>query len=144
MTQEMKDEIVTSIQNFKLPAYEELPDTGLYLEQVAIYISEYLAPLEDIVITSSMISNYVKKGLISNPVRKQYSREQIAYLIFIAIVKSVMSLDDIYLLIQLQKKTYTPQIAYNYLCSEFENVLHYVFGMKDTLDTVGIYRSDEK
>lgn len=144
MTQQMKEEIVSSIQNFRLPSYREIPDTGLYLEQTATYIADYLAPLEDIVITGSMISNYVKKGLIANPVRKQYSREQIAYLFFIAIAKSALSLEDIHLLISLQKKTYPSHIAYDYLCSEFENVLHYVFGIKDTLDTVGIYRSDEK
>ena len=147
MTQQMKDEIVVSIHSFKLPAYQQIPDTGLYLEQVAQYISDYLAPLENIVITGSMISNYVKKELISNPIRKQYNREQIAYLIFISIAKMVLSLDDLFLFIQLQKRTYGTQKAYDYFCEEFENVLQYVFGIKDALDTVGtvpVEKSDEK
>lgn len=147
MTSEMKAEIVASITNFKLPAYSRIPDTGLYLDQVAQYISDYLAPLENIVITGSMISNYVKKELITNPVRKQYNRDQIAYLIFISIAKMVLSLEDLFLFIQLQKKTYGTQKAYDYFCEEFENVLQFVFGIKDTLDTVGtvpVEESDEK
>lgn len=144
MNQKMKDEIRDSVRTFRLPRYEELPDVGLYLEQVTKYISDYLAPLEDIVLTGAMISNYVKKGLIDNPVRKQYSRDQIAYLFFIAVSKTVLSMDDIKQLIELQKKVYTPQRAYDYFCSEFENVLFYVFGIKDVLETVGIDATDEK
>ncbi len=103
MNQSIKDDIAASIQNFKLPAYQEIPDVGFYLEQTTQYISEFLKPMPSISITSSMISNYVKKGLIEKPVKKQYHREQIAYLIFIAIAKTVLSLEDIYLLIQIQK-----------------------------------------
>jgi len=147
MTQEMKEEIVASVRNFRLPSYQQIPENGLYLEQVAQYIMDYLAPLENIVITGSMISNYVKKELIDNPVRKQYNRDQIAYLFFISIAKMVFSLDDLYHFIQLQKKTYETPKAYDYFCKEFENVLQFVFGMKDTLDTVGtvpVEKSDEK
>ena len=144
MKQSIKDEIRDSVHTFCLPRYQELPDVGLYLEQVTKYISDYLAPLEDIVLTGSMISNYVKKGLIDKPFKKQYSRDQIAYLFFIAVSKTVLSMDDIQLLIELQKKSYTPQRAYDYFCSEFENVLFYVFHIKDALDTVGIDATDEK
>ena len=107
-------------------------------------IAEYLAPLQDGVITGSMISNYVKKGLVANPVKKQYNREQIAYLIFIAVAKSVLSMEDIRMLIHLQLNTYTPQRAYDYFCEELHNVLFYVFGLKESLDNVGGANTDEK
>ena len=144
MNQNIKEEIRNSIRTFRLPRYTEIPDVGLYLEQVTKYISDHLAPLEDIQLTGSMISNYVKKGLIQNPVRKQYTRDQIAYLFFVALAKTVLSMDDIQLLFDLQKKVYTSQRAYDYFCSELENVLFYVFGLKDALDTVGIDATDEK
>ena len=144
MKQKLKKEIAATIADFRLPRYEEIPEVGLYLEQTAKYIADYLAPLEDITITSSMISNYVKKGLITNPVRKQYSREQIAYLMFVAVAKTVLSMEDIGLLFEMQKKVYTAQRAYNYFCLEFENVLFHVFGIKDSLDTVGVDHTDEK
>jgi len=138
-----KQTIAASIRHFKLPDYHDIPDVGLYLEQVSRYISEYLSPLE-ISITNSMISNYVKKGLIANPVKKQYDREQIAYLMFIAVAKTVLRLEDISLLISLQKKAYPSEVAYGYLCREFENVLFFVFGLKNTLEEVGKDHTDEK
>lgn len=144
MNQKIREELKESIREFHLPRYNEIPDVGLYLEQVTKYLEEYLAPLEDISITSSMISNYVKKGLISSPVKKQYNREQIAYLMFIAVAKSVVSLEDIGLAIYSQKKLYTSRKAYDYFCMEFENVVQVVFGIKESLDTVGKDNSDEK
>ena len=86
----------------------------------------------------------MKKGLITNPVKKQYSREQIAYLFFIAVAKNVLSLEEIQKLIRLQQQTDTPQRAYEYFCRELENVVFFVFGVKETLDVVGVDRTDEK
>ena len=139
-----KQKIADSLRGFRLPRYQEIPDMGLYLEQTAKYISEFLGPLEEGCLTPSMISNYVKKGLIDNPVKKQYSRDQIAYLIFIAIVKSVMSLDGLINFIALQKRTYSLQKAYDYFCRQFENTLLFTAEAKDTLDIVGEDTTDEK
>ncbi len=144
MKQATKEALNASIAEFHLPRYEEIPNVGLYLEQTTKYIAEYLAPLQDGAITPSMISNYVKKGLVANPVKKQYNREQIAYLIFIAVAKSVVSMEDIRLLIHLQNRTYSPQRAYDYFCEELHNALSYVFGRKDDLENVGGNNTDEK
>lgn len=144
MKPETKQEITNSIQDFRLPRYNEIPNVGLYLEQATKYICEYLAPLQENAITGSMISNYVKKGLVSNPVKKLYSRDQIAYLMFIALAKSVLSLDNLILFIRLQERTYSTERAYNYLCDEFENILQHVFGLKPEIDTVGMDSTDEK
>ena len=81
---------------------------------------------------------------MSNPVKKQYSRDQIAYLMFIALAKSVLSLDNLFLFIRLQQRTYTTERAYDYLCDEFENVLRHIFGLKPEMDSVGIDSTDEK
>lgn len=133
-----------AIRQFTLPSYSEIPNVGLYLEQTAKYVSEYLACLGDFTLTGSMISNYVKKGLIKNPVKKQYDREQIAYLFFVAVAKSVLSMEDIRLMIRRQQATYISQRAYDYFCREMQNVLQYVFGLKETLDTVGMDDTQEK
>lgn len=144
MKQEIKQKISDGIADFRLPRYNEIPNVGLYLEQVVKYICEYLEPIQENAITGSMVSNYVKKGLVSNPVKKQYSRDQIAYLMFIALAKSVLSLDNLTRFIRLQERTYPTERAHNYLCDEFENILHYVFGLKQDIDTVGIESTDEK
>ena len=140
----MRAQLCEDIAGFRLPRYQEIPDVGLYLEQTAKYIADILAPLTEGAVTGSMISNYVKRGLVSNPVKKQYSREQIAYLIYIATVKNVLAMDDIRLTVSIQKRSYPPQVAYDYFCMELENVLEYVFGRKTALDAVGVEHTDEK
>lgn len=139
-----KQKIAETFSNFHLPRYQEIPDVGLYLEQTAKFICEYLGPLEESCLTPSMISNYVKKGLINNPVKKLYNREQIAYLIFIAIAKNVMSLDGLRNFIALQKRTYPMQKAYDYFCLQFESLLLYTAEATDTVDIVGEDTADEK
>lgn len=143
MNNENKTEIKTLIKDFSLPRYNDIPNVGLYLEQVVKYISEYLSPLGSFSLTGSMVSNYVKKGLVENPVKKQYDRKQIASLIFIAVAKNVLSMDDILLLFKMQEKTYEPKRAYDYFCNELENVLGYVFGLKD-IETIGSDSNDTK
>lgn len=125
------------IEQFRMPRYREIPDVGLYLDQTVKYVNRYLAPLGCMEITSSMVSNYVKKGYISNPVKKQYDAEQIAYLFFISVAKSVLSMDNIARLFEMQKKMYTAEIAYDFFCEELENMLQYTFGLKEFIDEVG-------
>lgn len=144
MTDKMKERIASSVRSFRLPRYHEIPAVGLYLEQTTKYIAEFLDPLQEGCLSSSMISNYVKKHLISSPVKKQYDRDQIAYLIFIAMAKNVLSLDNIARFIALQEQTYTRQRAYDYFCEELENMLYFVFGLKSAPDNIGKDSTDEK
>ena len=139
-----KQKIADSLRTFRLPRYEEIPNDGMYLEQTAKYICEFLKPILGNAITTSMISNYVKKDLIDNPVKKQYNRDQIVYLIFIAIAKNVMSLDGLINFIALQKRTYSLQKAYDYFCDQFEVTLFFTAEVNDTMDIVGEDTADEK
>ena len=144
MTNEQKQAAAESIRSFRLPRYHEIPDVGLYLEQTTKYIAGYLSPVLEGGLTASMISNYVKKDLIANPVKKQYSREQIAYLFFIAVAKQVLNLDALTGFIRLQQQTYTLPRAYDYFCEEFENLLQFTFEVKDTIEMSGEDSTDEK
>ena len=128
MKDETQNKFAAVVQGFRLPRYEELPDVGLYLEQVAGYVANVLSPLESVCITASMISNYVKKDLVSNPVKKRYSRSQIAALISIAVAKTVLSLEDIQALLDIQRSLGDHQAAYDFFCQELEGSLNHVFG----------------
>lgn len=121
----------TNIQNFHLPRYSEIPNVGLYLEQVAKYVNGYLEPLGCMELTTSMISNYVKKGIVSNPIKKQYYAEQIAYLFFIAVAKNVLSIENTHIILKMQKEVYDSETAYDYFCEKFERMLRYVFYGED-------------
>ena len=144
MKNESKQKVLQTIQQFNLPTYDQIPDVGLYLEQTANYMNQYFKVLPDMEITTSMISNYVKKGLVDRSIKKKYDRDQIASLMFVAIAKTVLSIDRINQLFVLQVLTYDKQTAYEYMRLELANIIEYVFGLKDELDEVGVTSSDEK
>ena len=131
----IRDAISEAVESFHMPRFEDIPNVGLYLEQTVSYIMEYLSPILDGAVTGSMISNYVKKKLVANPVHKQYDREQIAALFFIVTTKSVLSLENIRILLKIREERYESAAAYNYFCEELENVLKSVFGLKEAEET---------
>ena len=144
MKYDMKALFAEKVRGFRLPRYAELPNMGLYLEQVTKYINGLIAPLGCPEMTSSMVSNYVKKGVIAPPVKKQYDAEQIAYLIAISLIKSVLSLENISQLFAMQKEMYDSETAYNYFCMELENMLHVISDLKDSEDVIGETNSEVK
>lgn len=128
-----QQEIAKYVSSYHLPRYQELPDIGLHLEQVVRYVNRYLpAP-----VTPSMVSNYVKQKIIPGPTKKSYGPESIAYLIFVSFVKTVISMEDIRLLTGIQKESYSLEVAYDYFCCEFENLLQFASGLKAAPDHVG-------
>ena len=133
-----------AIKDFRLPRYHEIPDVGLFLEQTVKYINSYLEPLGCMEITSSMISNYVKKGYINRPVKKQYNKEQIACLFFMAIAKNILTMENIHAMLKLQKDLYENEKAYNYFCDHFEDMLFYIFGLKEEGNTEIVDKEEKK
>ncbi len=144
MKSKTREKLMEPLSIFHLPKYEDIPNVGLYLDQTVKYINSYFESFDGMNLTASMVSNYVKKGLVANAVKKLYYREQIAYLFFIAVAKNVLSMENLNLFIAVQKQTYPVKVAYDYFCAELENVMEYVFGLKQTLDNVGEEDTEEK
>ena len=83
-------------QMLELPAWEMLPDIGLYMDQVITLMHRtFSGVLSDGEITKSMVNNYVKAGLVARPVAKKYDREQLATLMMICVLKQAMSMEHI-------------------------------------------------
>lgn len=131
-------------QSFKLPQYHDLPDMGLYLKQTVAYLQECVAPFENVKVTSSMVSNYVKHQLVTRPQKKLYRREQIAQLLFIVIAKNVLEQNNLRQAIHIQENTYNLAVAYNYFVQELANVMRYVFGYQKELKQVGQDHTTQK
>ena len=72
MEKEVQNRITADIAAFRLPRYAQIPEVGLYLEQVVRYINARLAPLGEPELTGSMVSNYVKQKLVPAPQKKLY------------------------------------------------------------------------
>ncbi len=77
--------------------WRELPDIQLYMDQVLSILGDRLRVYdgENKALTSSMINNYVKSGVISHPEKKRYTKDQLAQLIVICTLKQVLSIPDI-------------------------------------------------
>lgn len=85
------------LDNFRLPEWENIPDFGLYMEQVIDLLKQYLDYLppelkEEQFITASTINNYVRTKVMPEPIKKRYYREHIAYLIIICTLKQTLSI----------------------------------------------------
>lgn len=140
----IRERLLDMAENFRLPRYEELPDVGLYLEQVVRYVNRYFSLCMGNEITPSMVSNYVKHKLIPGPKKKSYSADSIAFLIFAGYLKLVSPLEDIRTMEEIQQKSYPISVAYNYFVEEMENMVQYVYGMKEQPDVVGKENTLEK
>ncbi|MGT2960552.1 DUF1836 domain-containing protein [Streptococcus caballi] len=80
------------------PKWAELPEIDLYLDQVLLYVNQVTRSAifqNDKGLTASMINNYVKHGHVDKPVKKKYSRKQVARLIVITALKNVFSIQEI-------------------------------------------------
>lgn len=82
---------------FRLPAWEDIPDFGLYMEQVVDLLKRYLDYMppelkEEDVVTSSAINNYVRRGIMPGPRKKKYYRLHVAYLIMICALKQSLNM----------------------------------------------------
>ena len=131
-------------RDFRLPRYRDIPDVGLYLEQVVAYVNGILAPLGIPPLTPSMVSNYVKQGIIPAPVKKRYGSEQLACLLFVACAKTALSMEDIGLFLGLQRVTYDIAVAYDYFCDQLEAAVACVFGQADAIPDTGVTSSTAK
>ena len=88
------------LKNFRLPAWEEIPDFGLYMNQLIDLLRRYLDYLppelkEEQFITAATINNYVRTKVMPEPVKKRYYREHIADLLVILALKQSLSLSMI-------------------------------------------------
>ena len=87
----------TFMNDFRLPAWEELPRIELYMDQVIGLVTQYVGffvydPDEEKLLTPSMVNNYVKMRLLPPPVRKKYGRKHIALLVMICTFKQSLSM----------------------------------------------------
>ena len=103
MKLESNRRVAACAAGFALPRYAELPTVGLYLDQSVQFVNGCFRTFQGVELTASMVSNYVKKGIIGHPIKKKYTREQLAGLIYIVVSKTVLSMENIDTLFQMQR-----------------------------------------
>ena len=80
------------------PKWSELPTIDLYLDQVLLYVNQLDSSSivdDEKGLTAAMINNYVKNGHLDKPIKKKYSRRQLARLIVITCLKNVFAIQEV-------------------------------------------------
>ncbi len=110
-----------------LPRWEQLPDIDLYMVQVLQLMEKYLNPLfsfkDEKILTKSMINNYVKLQLIPPPVKKQYTKRHVAYLMAITILKQILPISDLKIGLVKSIETHGEKKAYNTFVESLERAI---------------------
>ncbi|MEG2338444.1 MAG: DUF1836 domain-containing protein [Clostridium sp.] len=114
-----------------LPRWHELPEIDYYMDQVIEYMEQKLSffVIDDAskLISPSIVNNYVKQKLIPSPNKKRYSRNHIAMLLIICILKPTMAIGDIQSLINSQLEKDDLETVYNRFCSNQEDISKDIF-----------------
>ena len=86
--------LLHQLQTTLLPAWELIPDFGLYMDQLTGFVDKSAGLSGNGALTKSMVNNYVKSGLVDRPAGKTYTRDSIAQLMMICRLKQVLTLDE--------------------------------------------------
>ena len=120
------------MENYEAIPWDRLPEIDLYMDQVITYMDRQLDGFQRIkankLLTPSMINNYVKDKVLDRPEQKKYSRNHLALLTFICMLKPVLAIQDISSLLHALLQDDTKQELYDTFCSFQSQALHEVCG----------------
>lgn len=109
----MKNEIskldivdIKKILSEERPAnWEEIPDIDLYMDQIVGYMKrQHIGLKVNENLTGAMVNNYVKQKVMPKANGKKYTREHIAYLTAICLLKQILPVKDVGALLCSQTK----------------------------------------
>lgn len=132
----MRDNILTGLKELKLPRYKDLPDFGIYSEQLVEIVNKALEAMfdKDNKLTKSMVNNYVKHKIMPSPIKKRYFRNHIVYCIVITVFKNNLSIAEIDGGILYELKKSSIEESYNYFCDKIESVMRLIIDILDKQD----------
>lgn len=114
------------MSDYEPVSWDMLPQIYLYMDQVITYMESNLKPFETEegtkLLTSSMINNYVKDGVLPRPEQKKYSSYHLAMLTVICMLKPVLSIQNISYLLN-EQMHHNKGRLYNMFCTTQELAL---------------------
>ncbi len=120
-------ELKRRLEEERPDSWDDLPDIPLYMDQVVLYLSRQLISFGDgDSLTSAMINNYIKDGLLIRANGKKYDREHLAYLIGISAMKQVLSVREMHTLITIGQEGRSSKRLYDYFCKTLDEELKLV------------------
>ena len=106
-------------------AWEDFPDIGLYMDQLISYMPRQLIHYgEGESLTSAMVNNYIKDGLVPRAAGKRYGPIHLGYLTAVCALKKVLSVRDIGILLRAgEARNKSPEELYQYFCGALDRAL---------------------
>ena len=96
-------------------AWQDLPDIALYMDQVVSYMPRQLIHFgEEELLTSAMVNNYIKDGVVPRAEGKRYGPIHLGYLTAVCAMKKVLSVKDIRALFDAVPGSKEPEAIYDY------------------------------
>ncbi|MBP3894161.1 MAG: DUF1836 domain-containing protein [Atopobiaceae bacterium] len=120
-------ELCNTMKSLHISRIGEMPKIELYLDQILSIVTDELSPLYDDgekIITGAMVNNYVKQKVLPAPRRKRYTRRHLASLLFVCVLKRVLSIAQVGQLIRMcEQEQIDLMDAYDHLVEAFEQAL---------------------
>ena len=124
-----KMELIKKTEDLRISDLSSFPSLNLYMDQVLEILSQnsiFLAKEEKL--TSAMVNNYIKEGLLPRAKGKKYSKQHVALLTIISRLKQILSVKEISSLMVLFGKEEVPQekreALYDNIYVKFESILN--------------------
>ena len=106
-------------------SWEDLPDLSLYMDQIISYMPRQLIHFDDRdSLTSAMVNNYIKEGVVPRAEGKRYGPSHLAHLTAVCALKKVLPVRSVGSLIQAGQETGrdAPDL-YHYFCKALDQAL---------------------
>lgn len=135
------------LSEHKLLEYDELPSFGVYADQLISYINDAVGVYflsDEKLLTVSMVNNYVKHKVIPKPLKKKYSRDHIAYLIVLCVLKKVLSIQEISSLISELVDSLDTESSYNLFAQTLFETVQEVFARDSSWKTSAAKNETER
>ncbi len=118
--------IKSRLVNDRPEPWEKLPDIDLYMDQVVSYLPRQSVGGKPPAITSAMINNYVKAGLLPRANGKRYHKEHMVYLTVIGLLKNILTVKDMQLLLEHELVEGKEEAFYKNFLQDVDDTFHLV------------------
>ena len=124
-----------------LPAWEAIPNFGVYMDQVVTLLEQYFSYLPEggeRIVSSSAINNYVRLKIMPAPVKRKYYRIHLAYLLMILPMKQSISISDIPRILPVDTDENGVRAAYEDYAAQFRKTARFFnTQVADVLEDMG-------
>lgn len=117
------------VSHFHCPRWDELPEEPLFNRELVAYINEIFEPIMFVTdpLTTTMVQNYNKWGLLPEITGRKYTKDHVALLITLTIFKSILNIDVVRKGMRLQLQLMPIEVGYNSFAQALEDALQRTF-----------------